>query len=74
MSIRDYFLPWDQIKLVHKLWSVRIAFLGAVLDGLWVSVPVFQEYVSPLGFVLISVGLSLALVIARITNQSGIEF
>jgi hypothetical protein len=72
--MKKWFLPWDQLKIAHRLWTVRIALIGAVLDGAYVSIPVFQEYVTPIQFGVLCIGLSLSLVVARIVNQSGIDF
>lgn len=74
MSLKDWFLPWDQLKLIHKVWSVRFAIIGAVLDGAYVASPAFQAMVSPGQFAALCIGLSLAVVVARIMNQSGIDF
>lgn len=73
-SLRDYFMPWDQLKLIHRAWSFRFAFIGAVLQGVYYSSETFQYFVSPLKFVLGMIGLSVAILVARIMNQSGIDF
>lgn len=74
MAIRDYFMPIDQLKLIHKAWSFRFAFVGAVLQGAYVASPAFQYYVPPIEFLCLCVGISVAILIARVMNQSGIDF
>lgn len=74
MNLQDFFIPADQLKLIHKAWSVRIAVIGTVLTSIYVSVPVFQGYVTPKEFLVGNVFLGLAILLARITNQSGIDF
>jgi len=74
VALRDWFLTTDQLKLVHRLWTVRIALIGAVLDGAYIAIPAFQNNVSPTQFALIAIALCLTLVVARIMNQSGIDF
>lgn len=69
-----WFLPWDQLKIAHKLWSIRFAVIGAILQGAYVSIPAFQYYVSPVQFLCLCIGLSVSIVIARVINQSGIDF
>jgi hypothetical protein len=72
--MKQWFLPIEQLKLAHRLWTVRFAVIGAVLQGVYAASPVFQFYVPPYQFVGLCVGLSLAIVVARIMNQSGIDF
>ena len=74
MNIREWFLPANQLKIAHRLWTVRIALAGAILDGLYIAVPAFQYYVPPWGFATICIGVSLSLFVARLTNQTGIDF
>ena len=59
-------------RVAHKLWSVRIALFWAVVAGLWVALPAFQGYVPPVPFALLCVGFSLAICVARLTNQPGL--
>lgn len=74
MTLREWFLPENQLKLIHKLWTVRIAFVGAILSGLYAALPAFQAYVSPVQFAIICVGFLCAIVFARVINQTGIDF
>jgi len=74
VTIREWFLPTNQLKMVHKLWTVRFAFIGAILSGAYAAVPAFQSAVSPVQFACLCIGISVAIVIARVVNQSGIDF
>jgi hypothetical protein len=56
----------------HKLWSVRIALFWGAFSGLWVAVPAFQSFLDPFVFACICVGMSLAICVARLTNQPGL--
>ena len=55
-----------QWKLAHKMWTIRVAVLQAVLAGLWMAVPAFQDYMPPMAFALACVLLAVALCIARL--------
>ena len=72
--LSKYFLPLDQLKLIHRAWSFRFAFIGAILQGVYYSSETFQAYVSPLQFILGMIGLSVAILVARVMNQTGIDF
>lgn len=61
-------------KQAHKLWSIRIALFWAGVSGLYYALPAFTEYFSPINFALLCVGFSLALCIARVTHQTGVDF
>jgi hypothetical protein len=74
MTFREWFLPANQLALVHKLWTVRISFVGAILSGLYAALPAFQAYVSPAQFAMLCVGFLVAIVFARVVNQTGIDF
>lgn len=74
MAWRDYFLPTEQLKLIHRAWSFRFAAIGTVLQAIYVSSVTFQEYVSPIEFVSLMIVLGLAILVSRIMNQSGIDF
>lgn len=73
-SWRDWFLPNWQLKLVHRLWGVRIALVGAILQGAYAGIPAFQYAVPPTYFMGICIGIMLAIVVARTMNQTGIDF
>ena len=60
-------------KVAHKLWSIRVALFWAVVSGLYVALPAFQDWVSPVKFAVICVGFSLAICVARLTNQPGLD-
>lgn len=53
----------------HKMLSVQMALVQAVLNGVYSGVYVIQEYVTPLEFIGINVGLSIALLACRLVNQ-----
>ena len=55
--MNEWFLPLDQLKLLHRLWSVRLAFVGAALEGAYCVIPAFQYYVSPFQLLGISIGV-----------------
>lgn len=60
------------IGVAHRLWSVRIAFGWAIVAGCWVALPAFQSFMPPWVFGLLCVGMSLAICVARLTNQKGL--
>lgn len=59
-------------RLAHRLWSIRLMALQAVLAGLWMAVPVFQGFVSPTTFACLCVALALAMMVARVHRQDGV--
>lgn len=59
-------------RIAHRLWSVRINIFWAIFGGLWVAVPAFQIFLPPLWFAMVCVGMSLAILFARLTNQPGL--
>jgi len=59
-------------RIAHKLRSVQVALFWAVLGGLWVALPSFQNYLSPFHMMAISVGFSVAIMFARFTGQKGL--
>jgi uncharacterized membrane protein YbhN (UPF0104 family) len=59
-------------RLMHKLWTVRIAIFWAIICGLWVALPAFDHILPPLYFALLCIGFSLSMLFARITNQPGV--
>lgn len=56
----------------HKLWSVRIALFWGAFSGLWVAWPAFQGFMPPLYFAGSCIAFSLAITVARLTNQPGL--
>ena len=61
-----------QWMLAHKMWSIRFALIQAVLMGLWVGFPAFQDFLPPARFLVICVALSVAMVVARLLcDQAG---
>jgi hypothetical protein len=71
---RNWFIPAWQIGLLHKVWSVRLAVVGAALDGVYAGVPAFQYYFPPTYFMGICIATMVAIVITRTMNQTGIDF
>jgi len=61
-----------QWRVAHRLWSVRVAVLWAIVGGLWAALPAFQGFLPPVPFALLCVGFSLALLVARLTHQQGL--
>lgn len=63
----------DWRKILARANSVRVAVAWGVVCGLMVIWPAFQDLM-PLGiFALLGVALSVAVVIARVTHQPGME-
>lgn len=60
-------------KVAHKMWSMRVAAVWAIMSGLWVALPAFQDYVSPQHFAELCVAFSLAIMVGRLTNQPGLN-
>lgn len=69
--------PIDNIDQAHKFWSVRLTIaLGvfwAIVLGLWVALPAFIAFFPPFIYALICIGFSVAIVVARLTHQPGLE-
>lgn len=59
-------------RFAHKMWSMRIAFIWAIISGCWVAIPAFQEYIRPVPYAFACIGFSMAICVARLTNQKGI--
>ena len=59
-------------RIAHRLRSVQIALFWAILGGLWVALPSFQNYLTPFHMMFISVGFSIAIMFARFTGQKGL--
>lgn len=58
-------------RLVHHMHSVQIALFWALVSGLWVALPAFQSYVSPLWFAALACGMSVLIMVGRLTKQKG---
>lgn len=56
-------------RFVQRLWSARLAFLAAALEGAFAATGAFQNYVSAGQFLVICMGLSLAVLVARLVKQ-----
>lgn len=59
-------------RVWHKLWSVRLTILTAMLGGVWAALPAFQALMPPVAFALACVGCSLLILVARLTHQKGL--
>ena len=59
-------------RLAHKMWSMRVAAFWAVVCGIWIALPAFQNWVKPIPFVCICIFFSLLIMVARMTGQPGI--
>ena len=68
------FVSWANLKLLHRVWSVRLAVVGAILQGVYAGVPAFQYAVPPLYFMGLCIGIMISIVVARAMNQTGIYF
>lgn len=59
-------------RIAHRLRSIQLAILWAVVGGLWAALPAFESYVTPIRFAALCVGFSLAICFARLTGQKGL--
>ena len=60
-------------RKLHRMWSVQLAVLAAVAQGIWAALPALQGYVSPVRMIALSCGCSLLILAARLTHQPGIS-
>lgn len=60
-------------EILKRAWSVRLSLLVAAMIGLFSIWPAFQTVLPLWLFGLLAVVMSLAIVVARITKQPGIE-
>ena len=61
---------WTQAK---QMWSVRLQLFWAAVMGLYGIWPAFGGYVSTPVLCAGSIGMSLAILVARLTKQTGVE-
>lgn len=54
----------------HKLWSVRIALAGSVLNAGAIGWTVFQGSVNPLMYAAINMGLGIGVAVVRVLSQA----
>jgi len=71
---RNWFIADWKLKLLHRLWTVRLAVVGAVLEGVYAGSSAFQYLVPPFYFMGFCISILVAIVIARAMNQTGIDF
>lgn len=60
-------------RRAHRLWSIQVALFCAALEGLWVAVPSLQGLVPERAFLALCVACPVAICIARLTKQRGLE-
>lgn len=60
-------------KTAHKLWTVQLAVFWMLVSAGFAALPAFMNYVSPINYALLCVGFSATLLIARLTDQPGVE-
>ena len=56
-------------RIAHRMWSVQLSVLWAILCGLWAALPALQSWFSPEHFALICVGFALLILVGRLVNQ-----
>ena len=54
----------------HRLWSVRLALAGAVLNAGAIGWTVFQGAVNPLIYAAINMGLGIGVAVVRVLSQT----
>lgn len=54
----------------HRLWSVRLALAGAVLNAGAIGWTVFQGAVNPLIYAAINMALGIGVAVVRVLSQS----
>lgn len=59
----------DWRRKFPKLWSVRFALLAAVLSGVEVALPLFQDFIPRGPFAVLSLVAAVAAAVARIVAQ-----
>ena len=56
-------------RYAHRMWSVQLSVLWAVLCGFYAVLPALQSWFTPGHLVLISCGCALLILAARLVNQ-----
>jgi hypothetical protein len=59
-------------RFIHRMWSMRIALLGAIISGLYCALPAFQNHFSPAHFALLCIGFSLAVFFCSLVKQKDV--
>ena len=67
----DTYVPEWQV--MHRLWSFQITVFWGCVQGLYVAIPVFADYLSRTHFIEVSIGVSILIAVARVTHQPGVE-
>ncbi|WP_449103794.1 DUF7940 domain-containing protein [Pseudomonas veronii] len=60
----------ENVAACHKLWSVRLALAGAVLNAGAIGWTVFQGAVNPLIYAAINMALGVGVAVVRVLSQS----
>jgi hypothetical protein len=60
----------DSASECHKLWSVRLALSGAVLNAGAIGWTVFQGSVNPLIYAAINMALGIGVAVVRVLDQA----
>lgn len=63
----------DNASQWHRLWSVRLALAGAVLNAAAVGWTVFQGAVNPVVFASVNMALGIAVAAARVVQQNSLQ-
>lgn len=72
-------MPGDQVKAIanaskwHKMWSVRLAILSAILGALELSLPLWQGIVPPNVFAALSTITAASAAVARVIKQEALN-
>lgn len=59
-------------RLMHRLWSVRIALFWGAFCGLYAALSVFANLLNPIVFAVLSAVMCAAIAGARILKQPGL--
>ncbi len=59
----------ENVAACHKLWSVRLALAGAVLNAGAIGWTVFQGAVNPLIYAAINMALGVGVAVVRVLSQ-----
>lgn len=63
----------NAVRQFKRLWSIRVALAWGVVAGLYMALPAFTDVLPPRVFAGACVLASVAMVVARMTKQKGIE-
>jgi len=60
----------DDVGQCHRLWSVRLALAGAVLNAGAIGWTVFQGAVNPMLYASINMALGIGVAVVRVLSQT----